>query len=130
MKASSLPTIIKTTKAPAAIGPYSQAVMHNGNIYTSGQIGIDPETGEICAGDFLSQAQQVLKNLDQIAQAANCSLASAIKFTVYLTDLDNFQVLNDLMVELLEDPYPARVCVEVSALPKGALLEIDAIFAA
>ena len=129
MSTSSLLTTIETAKAPSAIGPYSQAVMHNGSIYTSGQIGIDPETGEMCAADFLSQAKQVLKNLDRIAQAADCSLANAIKFTVYLTDLRNFQILNTLMAELLEEPYPSRACVEVSALPKGALLEVDAIFA-
>jgi len=121
--------VIATKNAPAAIGPYSQAVVHNGCVYISGQIGIDPQTGELCAADFESQAKQVLSNLEGIARAAGSSLNYAIKLTAYLTDLRSFQVLNELMAESLVEPYPARACVEVSALPKVALLEVDAILA-
>ena len=121
--------VIHTKQAPAAIGPYSQAVVVNGCLYTSGQIGIDPLTSELYGDDAFEQAKQVFKNLDAIARAADTSLANAVKLNVYLTDLASFQAVNELMTEIFTEPYPARACVEVSALPKGALIEIDAVLA-
>lgn len=120
---------IHTEKAPAAIGPYSQAIQYNSIVYTSGQIGIDPATGELCSQDVVEQAKQVLANLAAIAKASGSKLNNAVKLNVYLTDLANFQAVNAVMAEVLSEPYPARACVEVSALPKGALIEIDAVLA-
>lgn len=110
-----------------AIGPYSQAVDVNGVVYISGQIPLDPETASIISDDFTQQAQYVFKNLSLIAEAANSSLAEAVKLTVYVTDLVNFPIVNDVMAEFVPEPFPARTAVQVSALPKGALLEVDAI---
>lgn len=123
-------TIIKTDGAPTAIGPYSQAVKINGaadTVYISGQIPIDPKTGQIVDGNFALQANQVFKNLSAIAQASGGSLDDAVKLTVYVTDLAHFAELNDVMANYCREPYPARAAVEVSALPKGALVEIEAI---
>ena len=119
--------IISTDRAPAAIGPYSQAVAANGMIYISGQIPLDPGSMEMISGDFQVQAKQVFKNLDAIAKAANSSLANAVKLTIYLTDLANFATVNEVMEEYIPAPFPARAAVQVSALPKGALVEVDAI---
>ena len=119
--------IISTDQAPAAIGPYSQAVAANGMIYISGQIPLDPGSMEMVSGDFQVQAKQVFKNLDAIAQAANGSLANAVKLTIYLTDLANFAIVNEVMEKYIPAPFPARAAVQVSALPKGALVEVDAI---
>lgn len=121
--------VIHTAQAPGAIGPYSQAVVVNGCLYTSGQIGIDPLTSNLCGDDILEQAKQVFKNLDAIAKAAGTSLANAVKLNVYLTDLASFQAVNELMAEIFTEPYPARACLEASALPKGALIEVDAVLA-
>lgn len=120
-------TIINTQDAPTAIGAYSQAVKVAQSVYISGQIPLDPNTMEIVAGGFAEQAVQVFKNLSAVAQAAGGSLNDAVKLTVYVTNLDNFAQLNDVMAQYSEPPYPARAAVEVSALPKGALVEIDAI---
>lgn len=121
--------VIHAEQAPAAIGPYSQAVVVNGCLFTSGQIGIDPVTSELCGEDVLGQARQIFENLNAIAKAAGASLSNAVKLNVYLTDLTSFQAINELMAETFKEPYPARACLEVSALPKGALIEVDAIFA-
>lgn len=119
--------IISTELAPAAIGPYSQAIEANGVLYISGQIPLVPDTMAIVSADFTAQAQQVFKNLRAIAEAANHSMSDAVKLTVYVTDLANFTLLNDVMAEFFSAPYPARAAVQVSALPKGALLEVDAV---
>ena len=119
--------IISTELAPSAIGPYSQAVRVGNTVYISGQIPLDPKTMLLIEGDFKRQAEQVLKNLDAIAQAAGASLDDSVKLTVYLTNLADFSVLNDMMNTVFSEPFPARATVQVSELPKGAALEIDAV---
>jgi len=120
--------IIETTKAPQAIGTYSQAV-HAGNlIFSSGQIALDPSSGEMVADSFSAEAKQVFENLKGIAEAAELSLDSAVKLTVYLTDLNDFAELNEIMSTYFSEPFPARAAIQVSALPKGATIEVDAIF--
>lgn len=121
--------IIKTDQAPAAIGSYSQAIIHNQILYTSGQIAIIPETGQMLTGDFTEQAQQVFKNLAAIAAAAGTALEHAIKLNVYLQDLANFDSLNQIMNDHIQPPYPARAAIQAARLPKDALIEIDAIIA-
>lgn len=118
--------IIATTAAPAAIGPYSQAVKQGAMVFTSGQIGLVPATGELVEG-FEAQVRQAFANLDAVARAAGGSLASAVKFTLFLTDLGQFAVVNQIMGELLPQPYPARSTVGVVSLPKGAAFEVEAI---
>lgn len=120
-------TIIQTEHAPAAIGAYSQAVKVDKTVYVSGQIPLDPVSMTLVGDDFDGQTHQVFKNLAAVAKAAGGSLADAVKLTVYVTDLGNFSRLNDIMGEYCEKPYPARAAVQVSALPKGALVEIDAV---
>lgn len=120
---------INTDQAPAAIGTYSQAVIHNNTLFTSGQIPIDPDTGEMLGNDFAAQTHQVFKNLAAIADAAGTSLAEAIKLNVYLQDLENFATLNEIMGQYIQEPYPARAAVQVARLPKDSLVEIDAIIA-
>lgn len=122
-------TPIQTEAAPAAIGTYSQAVTSTNpkTTYISGQIPLDPATMTLVAGGFTGQAQQVFANLAAVAEAAGTSLAAATKLTVYLTDLADFQSLNEIMAEHIVAPYPARAAIQVSALPKGAAIEIDAI---
>jgi len=119
--------IISTDTAPSAIGPYSQAVKTSDTIYLSGQIPLDPNTMMLVSGDFEAQARQVLSNLSAVSKAAGASLSNAVKLTVYVTDLANFDLLNNIMLEFIPEPFPARSAVQVSALPKGAMLEIDAI---
>ena len=118
---------ISTDRAPAAIGPYSQALALDGWVYTSGQVALDPATGEMVAGGFEAQARQVLANLREVLAAAGCTFADIVKATIYVTDLGNFAVLNELYGEALGDHRPARSTVEVAGLPKGALVEIDLI---
>ena len=120
-------TIIQTEHAPAAIGAYSQAVKVDNTVYVSGQIPLDPVSMTLVGDQFDTQAHQVFKNLAAVAKAAGGSLADAVKLTVYVTDLGNFSQLNDIMGQYCHQPYPARAAVEVSALPKGALVEIDAV---
>ena len=96
-------------------------------MFLSGQIPLDPETGELVEGDFGNQAAQAFKNLVEVCEAAGGRLSDVVKFTVYLTDLGNFNEVNELMASLLSEPYPARAAIEVSALPRGALIEVDAI---
>ena len=121
------PEIINTDSAPAAIGTYSQAVKVNDTVYISGQIPLDPESMEVVEGQFKAQAVRVFENLKAVAQASGGSLADAVKLTVYLADLSNFPLLNEVMSDYVSEPYPARAAIEVSALPKGVMIEIDAI---
>ncbi|MDE0988902.1 MAG: Rid family detoxifying hydrolase [Pseudomonadales bacterium] len=120
---------ITTDNAPAAIGTYSQAVQHGGLLYVSGQIPLVPATMELVSSDIDQQINQVFDNLSAIAAAAGTTLNDAVKLTVYLTDLAHFSSVNEVMAQRLSQPYPARVALEVSALPRSALVEIDAIVA-
>ena len=118
---------IHTPQAPAAIGPYSQAVRAGSTIYLSGQIPLNPKTMELVKGDIRSQARQVFENLAAVAEAAGGSLANAVRVTVYLTDLAHFPVVNEVMAEFCKEPYPARVTIGVAQLPRGAAVEVDGI---
>lgn len=118
--------IIATSAAPAAIGTYSQAVQVGQTVYLSGQIGLNPATMELADG-FEAQTVQVFDNLKAVAEAAGGTLADAVKLTIYLTDLDNFAKVNEVMARYFSEPYPARAAVGVKALPKGAQVEADAI---
>ena len=120
---------IRTGRAPAAIGPYSQAIVSGGVLYCSGQIGLDPATGNLVAGGFEAEARQVLANLGAVADAAGMTLADAVRLTVYVVDLADFPKLNEIFTSVLSEPYPARATVEVSALPRGARVEIDMVAA-
>ena len=116
-----------TQDAPAAIGPYAQAVSVGGFLYTSGQIALDPKTGEIVAGGFEAQARQVLANLRAVLASAGCTFHDVVKATVYVVDLAEFPKLNALYGEAMGDHRPARSTVQVAALPKGGLVEIDLV---
>lgn len=120
-------TIIATDDAPAAIGPYSQAVRAGDTVWISGQIPLDPATGELVPGDFEAQAEQVFRNLAAVAAAAGATLDHAVRLTLYLTDLGHFATVNAVMARHLSEPWPARAAVQVAALPKGAVFEADAI---
>ena len=122
-------TPIHTDHAPAAIGTYSQAIVHGDTLYISGQIPLDPATGEIVSGDFKARVERVFDNLSAIAEAAGTSLSQAIKLNVYLTDLGQFGELNEVMGGRFSEPFPARAAVQVAALPKGVDVEIDAVIA-
>lgn len=121
--------IIATDRAPAAIGPYSQAVQAGGVVYFSGQIALDPATGNMVAGDVEAQARQVFDNLSAVCAAAGGELSDIVRVGIYVTDLGHFATVNAVMAEYFAKPYPARSTIEVSALPKGALVEVDAIMA-
>jgi 2-iminobutanoate/2-iminopropanoate deaminase len=116
-----------TDKAPKAIGPYSQSVEVDGWLYTSGQVGIDPATGELVPGGFEAQARQTLKNLREVLASAGCTFANVVKATVFVADLADFPQLNALYAEAMGDHRPARSTVQVAALPKNALVEIDLV---
>ncbi len=118
---------IQTTSAPAALGPYSQAIRAGDLVFLSGQIPLDPETMELVEGDIEAQTQQVFKNLTAVSKAAGGGLKNAVKLTIYLIDLDDFSQVNNIMAEHFVEPYPARATIQVSALPKGSKIEIDAI---
>lgn len=118
---------IQTSDAPAAIGTYSQAIRHNGTVYVSGQIPLDPNTGELVSDDIEAQITQVFDNLRSVAEAAGSDLARALKVTVFLTDLNHFGKVNEIMAQYFSKPYPARAALEVAGLPKGAQVEADAI---
>ena len=120
-------TIIKTDAAPQAIGTYSQAVRDGDTVYVSGQIPLVPSTMEVVEGDMAAHVRQVFENLKAVAEAAGASLADAAKLTVYLTDLNHFPLVNQIMAEYFDEPYPARAALGVAALPKGVSVEIDAI---
>lgn len=119
--------IIETERAPAAIGPYSQAVRVGSTVYLSGQIPLDPSTQALVEGDFMAQAERVFANLAAVTEAAGGSLADVVKLTVYLTDLGRFAEVNEIMAACFAKPYPARVAIGVAALPRNAEIEIDAI---
>jgi 2-iminobutanoate/2-iminopropanoate deaminase len=118
---------ISTNDAPAAIGPYSQAVRTGGLLFVSGQIAIDPSTGQLVAGGVATQTQRVMDNLLQILVAGGCGFDDVVRTTIYLVDLDQFAAVNEVYGRAFRSPYPARATVQVSALPRGAQVEIDAI---
>jgi 2-iminobutanoate/2-iminopropanoate deaminase len=120
--------IIETNLAPAAVGTYSQGVAYSGTYYFSGQIGLHPETQEMAIG-FTQQLKQVMNNIDGLLKSQNLSRSNIIKTTIFLTDLQNFAAVNTAYQEFFATPFPARSTVEVSALPKGALIEIEVIAA-
>ena len=119
--------IIHTDKAPAAIGPYSQAVRVGDTVYLSGQIPLDPATGLLVEGDISAQARRAFDNLKAVCEAAGGSLCDVARLGLYLTDLDNFAAVNAVMGEYFQAPYPARSTIEVSGLPRGAGFEVDAV---
>jgi reactive intermediate/imine deaminase len=119
--------IIHTDRAPKAIGPYSQAVAAGGAVYLSGQVGLDPESGELVAGGLEAEARRAFDNLAAVAEAAGSSLASAVRVTIFLTDLGQFAAANRIMQAYFREPYPARVTIGVAALPRGAAIEVDCI---
>ena len=119
--------IIETQNAPAAVGPYSQAVKAQGLLYISGQLPLEPATGVMVENDMQTQTRRVLDNLQQILEAAGSSLEQTLKVSIFLTDMQQFSVVNDVYATYFSSNPPARACVEVSALPKGALVEMEAV---
>ena len=121
--------VISTPGAPAAIGPYSQAIKVGNTVWLSGQIPLVPDSMALVTGGITDQATQVFKNLAAVAEAAGGSLNSAVKINISLTNLEHFAEVNEVMASFLQEPYPARACVQVAALPKGADIEVEAILA-
>ena len=119
-------TVISTDKAPAAIGPYSQAIEVNGMVFTSGQLPVDPATGQIPEG-VAAQAEQAFKNIGEVLAAAGTTMDKVIKTTVFIKNMGDFAAINEVYAKHFPSPYPGRSCVEVARLPKDALLEIEAI---
>jgi len=119
--------IIHTEKAPAAIGPYSQAVRVGDTVYLSGQVALDPATMQLVGGDVEAQTRRVFDNLRAVAEAAGGSLADAVRVTIYLTDLASFAKVNEVMAQYCSRPYPARVTIGVAQLPRGAQVEIECV---
>ena len=119
---------VKTDRAPAAIGPYSQAVISGGLLFTSGQLPIDPATGKIPEGGIEDKAHIVFKNLEAIAAAAGATLENAVKTTVFLADIADFQAVNQVYAQYFKEPYPARSAFQVAALPLAAEIEVEAVF--
>ena len=120
-------TVISTPRAPAAIGTYSQAVKVDNTVYLSGQIPLDPVSGTLVAGDVRAQITRVFDNLAAVAQAAGGGLQDVVKLNVFLTDLKDFPVVNEVMAQYFKQPYPARAAIGVAALPRASLVEMDAI---
>lgn len=120
---------IATDKAPAAIGPYSQAVRSGKTVFLSGQIPLDPATGQLVDGDIAAQSRRVFDNLQAVCQAAGGSLEDVMRIGIYLTDLGDFAAVNAVMADYFSAPYPARSTIEVAGLPRGARVEVDAILA-
>ncbi|HXG72059.1 MAG TPA: RidA family protein [Gemmatimonadaceae bacterium] len=118
---------ISTDTAPAAIGPYSQGIIANGFLFTAGQIALDPKAGQIVAGGIVEQTERVMENLQEVLKAAGASWGDVVKTTVYLHDLSNFPVVNEIYGRWLGSARPARSTVQVPGLPRGALVEIDAV---
>jgi len=118
---------IHTNQAPQAIGPYSQAIVAGGTVYLSGQVGLDPATGELVKGGIEAEARRVFSNLAAVAEAADSSLAAAVRVTVYLADFGSFATVNRIMQEFFSEPYPARVTIGAASLPRGAAIEVDCI---
>ncbi len=121
--------IIKTSDAPAAIGPYSQAVEVNGTLYVSGQIAIDPKTGKLIDGDIQAQTRQIFRNIEAILKAAGYSFAEVVKSTVFLSEISNFKAMNEVYGQIYIENHPARSAFAVKDLPMGALIEIETIAA-
>jgi len=119
--------IVKTDKAPTAIGPYSQGIIANGFLFTAGQIAIDPGTGQVIDGDVKAQTHRVLENLANVLSAAGASWRHVVKTTVYLHDMNDFPTVNEIYAGVMGDARPARSTVQVSGLPRGVLVEIDAV---
>ena len=119
--------VIATKNAPAAVGPYSQAIDCGDRVYCSGQIPLDPQTGAVVEGGLEAQAHQMFRNVKAVLAEAGLSLQNVVKTTVFMTDLGQFGALNAIYAEYFAEPYPARSCVEVSALPKGVLVECEVI---
>lgn len=117
---------VATKEAPAAIGPYSQGITVGEMVFTSGQIPINPATGEIPTG-VQAQAEQALKNVSKVLEAAGASMDKVVKTTVFIQNMDDFAAINEIYAKFFTEPYPARSCVEVAKLPKGVLLEVEAI---
>lgn len=126
-RSSQMKKEIKTDRAPKAIGPYSQAIEANGMIFASGQIAIDPKTGELSTGTVEEQTRLVLQNLKAVLEAAGSSLNKAVKCTVFLQDMDDFSKMNGVYAEFFAPPYPARAAVQAARLPKDVKVEIEAI---
>ena len=121
--------VISTKNAPAAIGPYSQAIEVNGFVYTSGQLPINPETGEFAGSDIKSQTEQSLKNVKAILEEAGLTMQNVVKTTVFLADMADFAAMNEVYSSYFSEPYPARSAVAVKTLPKAALVEIECVAA-
>ena len=121
--------VINTNKAPKAIGPYSQAIEANGLVITSGQLPIDPATGEFAPGGIKEQTRQSLTNAKAILEAAGISMANVMKTTVFLSDMNNFAAMNEVYAEFFSEPFPARSAIAVKTLPKNALVEVECIAA-
>lgn len=119
--------VISTDKAPQAVGPYSQAISANGFVFVSGQIAIDPATGQLNQGSTAEQTRQVLKNVSAVLESAGSSLDKVVKATVFIKNMNDFQAMNEVYAEFFAKNKPARACVEVARLPKDVLVEIDAI---
>jgi len=118
---------IETSAAPAAIGPYSQAVRAGDTVYVSGQIPLDPESGEVIEGDFTALTNRVFDNLAAVVEAAGGTMDDIVKLNIFLTDLSHFGTVNELMAERFSEPYPARAAMQVAALPRGVPVEMDAV---
>jgi reactive intermediate/imine deaminase len=121
--------VISTPEAPDALGPYSQAIKLGNTVWLSGQVPLDPKTMELVEGDITAQATQVFENLRAVSIAAGGSLNSAVKINISLIDINDFAAVNAVMAQFLQAPFPARACVQVAALPKGAQIEVEAILA-
>lgn len=121
------PVVISTPSAPAAVGPYSQAVKHGNTLYCSGQIGLVPATGLMVEGGFAAQVAQAFSNLKAVIEAAGGNINHSVKLTLFLTDLAQFAVVNEMMAATFAQPYPARSTIGVASLPKGAEFEVEAI---
>ena len=119
--------IIKTERAPKALGPYSQGVRSGDNLYLSGQVPLDPATGKLVEGDISAQARRVFDNIRAVLEAAGASFGDVVRVGIYLTDLGNFSAVNEVMKQYFAEPYPARSTIGVAALPLGAAIEIDVI---
>ncbi|MGH8281872.1 MAG: RidA family protein [Gammaproteobacteria bacterium] len=122
-------TAVHTDLAPKAIGPYSQAIRAGNSVYLSGQIALDPKTGELVTGGIEAQAKRVFENLKAVTEASGKGLDAVVKVNIYLTDLGHFTKVNEIMAGYFHEPYPARATVGVAALPRGALVEVDAVMA-
>ena len=119
--------VISTDKAPAAIGPYSQAIEVNGMIYTSGMIPIDPSTGELVTGSVEAQAEQAISNLEELLAASGSSIEKVVKTVVFISNMDDFGKINEVYAKHFKEPYPARSCVQIARLPKDVAIEIEAV---